>query len=75
MSYFSDPTASMALGNINREFSNHVKKAKKLRKLYNAGKISASTLQNAQAEFTGLYRHVLDIVLEQEDDESEEKST
>ncbi len=66
MGYFSDPTASMALGNINREFSIHVKKAKKLRKLYEQGKISDSALEKAQEQFTGLYRHVLDNVLAEE---------
>ena len=33
MGYYSDPTASQALGNINREFSRLERKAKRLRKL------------------------------------------
>ncbi len=66
MGYYSDPTANMALGNINREFSNHIKKAKKLRKLYEKGKLSPGDLQKAQAQFRGLYRHVLQNVLEEE---------
>lgn len=67
MGYYSDPTANMAIGNINREFSKHIKKAKKLRKAYEAGKISSDTLKKAQSQFRGLYRHVLDNVLEEEE--------
>lgn len=59
MGYYSDPTAAMALGNINREFSKHEKKAKKLLKLFEEGKISIDDLENAQSQFKGLYRHVL----------------
>ena len=66
MGYYSDPTANMAIGNINREFSKHIKKAKKLRKLYEEGKISPDALQKAQSQFRGLYRHVLQNVLEEE---------
>ncbi len=67
MGYYSDPTANMAIGNINREFSKHIKKAKKLRKLYEEGKISPDALQKAQSQFRGLYRHVLQNVLEEEE--------
>ncbi len=66
MGYYSDPTANMAIGNINREFSKHIKKAKKLRKLYEEGKLSPDALQKAQSQFRGLYRHVLQNVLEEE---------
>ena len=72
MGYYSDPTANMALGNINREFSKHIKKAKKLRALYDEGKISSETLEKAHAQFRGLYRHVLDNVLEEEREEDRE---
>ena len=73
MGYFSDPTASMALGNINREYSNHVNRAKRLRKLYERGIISDSELEKAQAQFTGLYRHVLDDVLAEKPDKSQDE--
>ena len=59
MSYYSDPTAAKALGSINREFSRLEKKAKKLRKRCEAGEITAADLERAQAQFTGIYRHVL----------------
>lgn len=63
MGYYSDPTASAALGNINREFSRFEKKAKRLRKLLESGAISAEELGKAQSQFTGIYRNVLINVL------------
>ena len=66
MGYYSDPTANMAIGNINKEISKLEKKAKSLKKLLEKGKLSQKELERAQAQFTGLYRHVLDNVLEQE---------
>ncbi len=68
MGYYSDPTASQALGNINREFSCLEKKARHLRKLRDEGKISPHALERAQSQFKGLYRYVLENVLEKEDD-------
>ncbi len=66
MGYYSDPTANMALGNINKEFSKLEKKAKRLRDLADEGKISAEALEKAQSQFKGLYRHVLTLALEKE---------
>ena len=66
MGYYSDPTASKALGEINREFSRLEKKAKKLRNLLEEGKISAEALERAQGQFKGIYRHVLNNVLKEE---------
>lgn len=71
MNYYSDPTASAALGNINREFSKQVKKAKRLRKLYEDGKLSENALEKAHSQFKGLYKHVLDNVLEEPKSETE----
>lgn len=59
MRNYSDPTAAAALGPINREFSRLEKKAKALRKLRDEGRISSERLEKAQAQFTGIYRHVL----------------
>ena len=64
MGYYSDPTANMALGSINREFSKLEKKAKQLRKRLDEGSISREAVQRAQSQFTGLYRHVLTLALE-----------
>ena len=66
MGYYSDPTASQALGGINREFSRLEKKAKKLRKLLEEGKLSPEALERALVHFKGIYRHVLTNVLEEE---------
>ncbi len=69
MSYYSDPTAAKALGGINREFSRLEKKAKRLRKLWKEGKITDRDLENAQADFKGIYRHVLTHVLQEDHSE------
>ncbi len=62
MGYYSDHTASMAVGNVNREFSKYKKRTKKLRKLYKDGKFSEEAMEKAYSEFTGIYSHVLDYV-------------
>lgn len=59
MNHYSDPTAARALSGINREFSRLEKRAKKLRRLRDEGRITPEALEKAQEEFTGLYRHVL----------------
>ncbi len=69
MGYYSDPTAAKALGEINKEFSRLEKKAKKLRKLLEEGKLSAESLERAQSQFKGIYRHVLNNVLEEQQEE------
>ena len=66
MNHYSDPTAARALGGINREFSRLEKKAKKLRTRFEAGEITEKDLQKAQAQFRGIYRHVLNNVLKEE---------
>ena len=74
MGYYSDPTAAMALGNINREFSRFEKKAKRLLKLNKEGKLSDAELDKAHARFKGIYRHVLDNVIEADLEESESET-
>ena len=59
--HYSDPTANRALGSINREFSRLEKKAKNLCRLLDEGKISPEEFEAAHSQFTGIYRHVLDI--------------
>lgn len=71
MGYYSDPTASRALGNINCEFSRFEKKAKALRKLYREGRISEQELDQAHSLFGGIFTHVLDHVLAEPDEEDE----
>lgn len=57
--HYSDPTAAAAMGNLNREYTRMVKRAKLLRKLYEGGKLSPRALEQAQKEFKGLYKNVL----------------
>lgn len=64
MANYSDPTAAQALGPINREFSRLEKKAKRLRKLYDEGKITREDLEREQRQFRGIYRNVLQIALQ-----------
>ncbi len=64
MGYYSDPTANMAIGNINKEFSKLEKRAKRLVKLYDEGKVSPEALEIAQSQFKGLYKHVLTHAIE-----------
>ena len=63
MSYYSDPTAARALSGINREFSRLEKKAKKLREQLKEGRITQADVDRAQSQFTGIYKHVLNHVL------------
>lgn len=66
MGYYSDPTASMAVGNVNKEFSKYEKKARELRKLYKQGKLPEEALEKAHSQFPGIYRNVLDRVFWEE---------
>ena len=69
MYYYSDPTAAAAMGNINREYSALVKKAKRIRKRYRSGKLTEAELNQARTQFKGLFKNVLDQVLSEEPDE------
>ena len=69
MNHYSDPTANRALGGINREFSRLEKKAKKIRQRLKEGKMTLEEVEKAQAEVTGIYRHVLTHVLNEKEDE------
>ena len=69
MNHYSDPTANRALGSINREFSRLEKKAKKIRQRFKEGKMTLEEVEKAQAEFTGIYRHVLTHVMNAKEDE------
>lgn len=73
MQHYSDPTAARALGGINREFSRLEKKAKKLCRLLDEGKITAQAFASAQDQFTGIYRHVLTLTKRQWDAEKQKE--
>lgn len=75
MSYRSDPTASMALGGINKEFSRLEKRAKMLVNLLEEGKISQQDFDRAQGQFKGIYSHVLTIALEKSKSKQKDDTT
>jgi hypothetical protein len=66
MNHYSDPTAAKGLSGINREFARLEKKAKNIRRLWEAGKLSDEELEKAHGQFRGIYRHVLTFVLQEE---------
>lgn len=70
MNYYSDPTANRALSGINREFNRLEKKAKELCQQFREGKITQADLDRAQAQFTGIYRHVLTFALKETDEQA-----
>ena len=70
MSYYSDPTANMAIGSINKEFSKLEKQAKRIRKDFEEGKISEKQLEREQKKFRGIYRNILKNVLNEEKEDS-----
>ncbi len=70
MSYYSDPTAALAMGSINREFSRLTKKAKRIRARLEEGTMSWEEVERAEAQFTGIYRHILRNVLTEDADKS-----
>ena len=73
--HYSDPTAAMALGGINREFSRLEKKAKRLCERLKEGTLSPEAFERAQEQFTGIYRNVLTLALAKENaEENAEKS-
>ena len=66
MGYYSDPTAARALGGINREFARLDKKARAIRRRWEAGEITDQDLAQAHSQFRGIYRHVLANVLKED---------
>ena len=71
MTHYSDPTANRALGGINREFSRLEKKAKTLCRLLDEGKITTEEFWETQAQFTGIYRHVLTLTKQDWDEKKQ----
>ena len=72
MNHYSDPTANRALGGINREFSRLEKKARNLCRLLDEGKITTEYFEQAQAQFTGIYRHVLTLTKQDWDEKKQQ---
>lgn len=66
MGYYSDPTAARGLSGINREFARLEARARRIRKRLEEGKLSPEQLERERAQFRGIYRHVLDFVLQED---------
>lgn len=75
MKHYSDPTANQALGGINREFSRLEKKAKDLCQRLDEGKLTPEEFEAAQAQFTGIYRHVLTLTKREWDARKQKSAT
>ncbi len=69
MGHYSDPTAAAALGRVNREFSRYEKLARRLLKSYEHGEITPEQLRRAEAQFGGIYSHVLQNILKEKEEE------
>ena len=72
--HYSDPTANRALGGINREFSRLEKKAENLCRRLDEGTLTMEGFQAAQAQFTGIYRHVLTLTKRTWDEKKQQEA-
>lgn len=58
-SYYSNPTASAAIGAVDREISLMKKKAKRIKARRRMGLLTPQEIVRARREFTGIYRRFL----------------
>lgn len=63
MSHYSDPTASAAIGAVDRELRLARREARRLRKLRDRGQLTWQEEQAARRRFTGICRRVLEDAL------------
>ncbi|MBQ6707709.1 MAG: hypothetical protein IJM97_02020 [Clostridia bacterium] len=59
MSYYSDPTANAAIGAAEKELNIMRKKAQKIKRLRQQGRLSPAAEKALFKEFSGIYRHLL----------------
>ena len=57
--HYSDPTASAAIGSIDREIRRMAKKADRIRDRRKAGRLTPAELTAARREFHGIFRPLL----------------
>lgn len=57
--HYSDPTASAAIGSIDREIRRMSKKADRIRDRRKAGRLTPAELTAARREFHGIFRPLL----------------
>jgi len=65
----SDPTASAAIGAIDREFKAKEKLAKRLRFLRRRGLLTEKELTEAGRQFTGIFAGLYLVIFEEEQEE------
>ena len=58
--YYRNPTASAAIGSVDKELARIRKRAKELRALRAQGRLTPAILAAARQQYTGLYRRVLE---------------
>lgn len=63
MSHYSDPTASAAIGAVDRELRRMRKEARRLRQLRDQGRLTREEELEARWRFKGIYRRLLEDAL------------
>lgn len=59
MNHYSDPTASRAMGTVDREILVMRRRARQIRSLHRSGRLTPGELARANKEFVGIYRRLL----------------
>lgn len=59
MSYYSDPTASKAIGAVDKELRQMQRKAMYIKGLKEKGMLTPEELKIARKQFVGIYRRLL----------------
>ncbi len=59
MSYHSDPTANAAIGAVDREIERMIRRAERIKRRRQNGKLTPEELAAARRQFTGIYSRLL----------------
>lgn len=68
MSYYRDPTANAAIGSIEKDARAMRKRAQRIRKLYDSGRMSSDEFERVCRPFTGVFLRVLVEVMTETDE-------
>ena len=58
-SYYSDPTANMAIGAVDKELRQMQRKARYIKALKEKGRLTPEELEISRKQFVGIYRRLL----------------
>ena len=61
--YYRDPTASAAIGAVDKELNLMRKRANRIRDLHRQGRLTPRELTAAKRQFRGIYRRLLEEAL------------